>query len=231
MPQYLIYIIPVAIVLIVFIAGFAYSRRMVAKNQIPAAPTQDRPANSGIYEAHGASQQSDHVLGAVQSVIRGRGRFLPFGLMFIGVSGLGLWELHFTGILTEYTETPLTKLAATVILVGGIVWGLRMISYITYRVKLRRTGFEISSVFGTKAYEYKDADFYLGQTIEHKHNSEGYRPVVMKAGNYNYIWQCQIVFRDGRKPIILKSSRYAWLKTKIQSVIDGLYGCAGNATH
>lgn len=55
--------------------------------------------------------------------------------------------------------------------------------------------------------------------------------MVMKAGNYNYIWQCQIVFRNGRKPIILKSSRYAWLKTKIQSVIDGLYGCGGNTTY
>lgn len=164
MPQCLIYIIPVAIVLIVFIAGFAYSHRMVTKNQI-AAPTQDRPANSGIYEALGANQQSGHALGAVQSVIRGRGRFLPFGLMLIGVSVLGLWALHFTDILTEYTETPLTKLAATVILAGGIVWGLQMISYITYRVKLRLTGFEISSVFGTKAYEYKDTDFYLGQTI------------------------------------------------------------------
>lgn len=229
MPQYLIYIIPVAVILIIAIIGFAVSRRAMAKNQTPAA-AQKAPAHSGIYEAPGINQQSSHPLGAVQSVIRGRVRFLLFGFLLIGATGFGLWVLYFTDILIEYTETPLTKLAATVILAGGIVWGLWMISYITYRVKLRRTGFEISSVFGTKVYEYKGTDFYLGQTIEHKHNSEGYRPVFGRAGNYNYIWQCQIIFRDGRKPLVLKSSRYAGLKTKMQGVIDGLYESKDNET-
>jgi hypothetical protein len=33
-----------------------------------------------------------------------------------------------------------------------------------------------------------------------------------------------VTFRDGRRPILLKSSRYAWLKTKMQDAIDALYG-------
>ncbi len=239
MTQYLIYIIPVIVVLLVVIIGFAHARKVVAKykNQPsggaqgelqadelqPSKPQAGKPVNRGRYEAPGVSQLSNHPLGAVQSVIHGRIRFLAFGLMLIVVAALALWALWFTDIMTEYTETNLIKTAATVIFAGGIVWGLQLISFITYRIKLRRTGFEISSVFGTKAYEYKDAEFYLNHTIEHKNDSDGYRPVVMTAGNYNFVWQCQILFKDGRKPIILKSSRYAWLKVKMQKVLDALY--------
>ena len=237
MQQYLIYIIPVAIVLIIFIAGYTYSLQKAAKLAADhaadpnAEPQKDKPKNSGVYEKPGVNQQSDHPLGAVQSVIRGRIRFLLFGAVLIGVSIFGLYSLYaMPGKLPEYTSTPLIKLIATALMAGGIIWGLQLISYITYRVKLRRTGFEISSVFGTFSYEYKDVDFHLDWTIEHKYESEGYRPVFMKTGSFNFIWVCQITFRNDslmikkRNPIILKSSRYAWLKTKMRDAIDALYG-------
>ena len=225
MQKYLIYIIPAAIVLIVFIAGFAYSRKAAAK-YAPSANVSgrdDKPRHSGVYEAPGVNQQSGHPLGAVQSVIHGRIQFLLFGIMLICVALFGLWALYFTGKLDEFSKTPLHKLAFTVLMIGAVIWGLQLISYITYRVTLRRTGFEISSIFGTNAYAYNDVEFYLSHTIEHKHKSDGYRPVIMKTQTFNFIWECQVLFRDGRKPIILKSSRYAWLKNKMQRAIDTLY--------
>lgn len=221
MLQNLIYIIPVAVILIIFTVGFAISRKAVANGRLPVS--QQAPEHSGIYEAPGVNQNSSHPFGAVQSVIRGRVRYLFYGIMIISVMALGLWMLYFTDILTEYSETLLTKLIATVIMTGGILYGWRIISYITYRVNLRRTGFEVCSIHGKKAYEYKGADFYLEHTIEHKSQSVGYSPLFGKTGNYNFIWQCQITFRDGRKPVILKSSYYAGLKTKMQEAIDKLY--------
>ena len=143
--------------------------------------------------------------------------------MLIGVALFGLYAVYNSKFGADIMETfggrtTLNILIVTVLMAGGIVWGLRLISYITYRVKLRRTGFEISSVFGTKAHEYKDLDFYLNRTVEHKDKADGYRPVFMKAGTYQWIWECQVLFRDRRKPIILKSTRYAWLKDKIMDL-------------
>jgi hypothetical protein len=160
----------------------------------------------------------------MQSVIRGRIRFLWIGMILIGTALFGLYAVYIGGFAADVMDafggrTTINILIVTVLMAGAVLWGLRLISYITYRVKLRRTGFEISSIFGTKAYEYKDVDFYLDRTIEHKQQSEGYRPVFMTAGNFNFIWVCQVLFHDGRKPIILKSSRYAWLKNKMQDLI------------
>jgi len=228
MQQYLIYIIPAAIVLIVFVFGFANARKAMSKSAAAGGANSggqtDKPKHNGVYEASGVNQQSNHPLGAVQSVIRGRIRFLAFGFMLIGIALLGLYMLHMTNIMAEYSDNWATKLVMTILLAGGVAWGLQLISFITYRVRLRRTGFEISSIFGTKAYEYKDVDFHLDRTIEHKYESDGYRPVFMKAGSYNFIWVCQVLFRDGRKPIMLKSSRYAWLKNKMLGLINALYG-------
>jgi len=226
MQQYLIYLITAAIVLLIFVFGFAHSRRSRTKYAAVAeagAPT-DKPKHRGVYEAPGVNQQSNHPLGAVQNVIRGRIRFLAIGLLMIGVALLGLYMLYQTDIMAEYSDNQAAKLAMTVLLIGGVVWGLQLISYITYRVKLRRTGFEISSILGSRAYEYKDVDFYLQHVVERKDESEGYSPAFTETGPLHFIWVCQILFRDGRKPIILKSSRYAWLENKISSLTDALYG-------
>jgi hypothetical protein len=222
------YLIPAAIVLLVFIIGFANSRKAMSKYAVAASMNADsqtsKPKHSGVYEVSGVNQQSNHPLGAVQSVIRGRIRFLAFGVMLIGIALLGLYAIYYMpDRIQDFTGTDLNRLIATVIMAGGIVWGLQLISFITYRIKLRRTGFEISSIFGTKAYEYNDVDFYLDRTIEHKYESDGYRPVFMKTQTFNFIWVCQVLFRDGRKPIMLKSSRYAWLKNKMRGLLDALY--------
>ena len=232
MNKYIIYIIPIIVALIVFIFGFAKSRKAMSKystvsNMNANGQTTDKPKHRGIYEKPGVNQQSDHPMGAVQNVIRGRIRFAWFGLMLIGVALLGLYMIYIAGFGTDVMEnfggrTPLNILIVTVLMVGAIIWGLQLINFAAYRIKLRRTGFEMSSILGTKAIEYKDISFYPEETIEHKYQSDGYTPVFMKAGNYNFIWVCQVLFNDGRKPIILKSSRYTWLKQKMKALIDAL---------
>jgi hypothetical protein len=136
-------------------------------------------------------------------------------MIFIAGSGTDIME-------TFGGRTPFNTLIATVLMAGAIIWGLQLINFATYRIKLRRTGFEMSSILGTKAIEYKDVSFYLDRTVEHKQRSDGYRPIVMKAGNYNFIWVCQVLFNDGRKPIIIKSSRYTWLRQKMEALINAL---------
>ncbi|MGF6906140.1 hypothetical protein [Fusobacterium sp. PH5-44] len=177
-----------------------------------------------IYEKSGKNQESDHHLGAIQSVIRGRIRFIPIGLSFIAIALFGLYIFYFTDKKFFIDRTPINTVIITILFIGAILYGLQFVNYAFYRIKLRHTGFEISSMLGTKSYEYKDVDFYLNKTIEHKHNSDGYRPVFGKVGNFNYIWICQIIFKDTRKPIILKSSRYARLRDKISELIEALNG-------
>jgi hypothetical protein len=240
MQQYLIYfIIAAAAVIVVFIVSFAVARAKMAqyRNSDGAAnggadarqparkPSAPRTSSApGVYEAPGVNQASDHPLGAVQSVIRGRVRFVPFGLLVICVALFGLYELYIAGATLYFTHTALNMAAFTVISAAAVVWGFRLISYATYRVRLRRKGFEIASVFGVKAYEYKELQFHLDYTIEHKYAGEGYRPVVMKTKSFNMVWVCQVLFRDGRRPLVLKSSRYAWLKNKIRAVKTAVEG-------
>ena len=223
MQAYLGYL-SLAMAALIFFIGFGYSRRrMKAGEAMPgdgAKAPASRPGTPGIYEAPGVNQQSGHPLGAAQSVIYGRIRFAG-----IGVALFALYALHIKDFGVNLMDafggrTPLTVLALTVILIGAIVWGLRLMSYATYRVRLRRTGFELASIFGTEAYAYRDVDFYLSETMEHRYASEGYRPFLMKSQNHNGIWVCQVLFHDGRAPIMLKSSRYAWLKTKIMALME-----------
>ena len=231
MDQYLIYIIPVIVVAIVFVYGFSRSRKAMPKHMAAAGTSTDgqtdEPKHSGVYEKPGVNQQSDHPLGAVQSVIRGRIRFTLFGLGMIAVALFGLYMVYISGFGAEIMETfggrtPLNILIVTVLMLGAVIWGLQLLNFATYRIKLRRTGFEMSSMLGTKTYEYKDVSFYLDRTVEHKQEADGYRPIVLKADNYNFIWVCQVLFHDGRKPVIIKSSRYAWLRQKMTALIDAL---------
>ena len=223
MEQYLIYIILAVLVLAIAAIGFAYSRKAVSRyGANVAGEPRTAPDTPQIYEKQGVNQQSDLLLGAVQSLIRGRIRFIWFGLIVLGVALFGLYALHILGVSFDFERTPPKMTIATVILAGAAVYGLRLISSAFCRIKLWRTGFEICGMFGTKAYEYKDVDFYLSQTIESKYAADGYRPVIMKTETFNWIWVCQVLFYDGRKPLLLKSSRYAWLQPKMQAAIDGL---------
>jgi hypothetical protein len=236
--QYLTYIIPAAVVAIIFFYGFMRARAKMAQAHNPGAvspparrKTPPAPVGPRVYEALGVNQHSSHPLGAVQSVIRGQIRSAAFGLVLIGAALCGLYAVYRGNFGADIMEsfggrTPLNVLIVTALMAGAILWGLQLISYASYRIKLRRTGFEMSSIFGTKAYEYKEVDFHLAAAVEHKYDSEGYRPVIMKSQNYNWIWVCQVVFHDGRKPLIWKSSRYAWLKSKVRELSAALEGKA-----
>ncbi|MGI6153255.1 MAG: hypothetical protein ACOYJB_05380 [Christensenellaceae bacterium] len=229
-------IIPIVVVIIIAVAGAGYARKQAAKYQSASAMQNTQPLPNGnasdaapqkpraeqVYEKPGVDQQSNHPLGAVQSVIRGRIRFVFFGLLFIAIALLGFYALYGTDMDLFFERTNTNMLIGTVLFIGVIVWGIWLISYATYRVKLRRTGFEVSSMFGTKSYAYKDAEFHMDRTIEHKHRSHGYRPAAVYAGDYNYIWVCQILFKDNRKSVVLKSSRYAWLSDKISDLTNAL---------
>ena len=222
MQQYLIYLIPIVVVLVIFALGFAKAKSAAAQWEEPKLTPP--PKHSGVYEAPGVNQASDHPLGGVQSIIRGRIRFLFIGVALIAVALVGLYSLYFTEKMPEYSSKPVTKLVMTVCLLGGVVWGLQLFNFVTYRIKLRRTGFEISNFLKSEAYEYKDVNFHLDWIVEHKHESDGYRPLFMKTRSHNFLWVCQVLFNDGRKPIILKSNRYAWLKNKMRKLMEALYG-------
>ena len=221
MQQYLIYLVPIVVVLLIFTLGFAKAKGAAPRWEEPKV---EPPKHCGVYEAPGVSQASDHPLGAVQSVIRGRIRFLFIGMVLIAVALFGLYSLHFTDRMPEYSSKPMTKLVMTACLLGGVAWGLQLFNFVTYRIKLRRTGFEISNFLKSETYEYKDVNFHLDWIVEHKHMSDGYSPMFMKTRSHNFLWVCQVLFLDGRKPIILKSSRYAWLKSKMRKLMEALYG-------
>lgn len=212
------------------IISFFYSRKkMSAYKDMPPPELENAVINKtynkkNIFILPGKEHKhSNHPLGAVQTVIRGRIRFIAFGLLFIVISIFALYTLHFTQNALYFERNFFNNLIGTVLFAGGILWGLELIYFSTCSIKLRQTGFEMSSILGSKCYEYNDVDFYLQRTIEHKYQSNGYRPLFFKTANHNFIWECQIIFCDGRKPLIIKSSRYAWLKTKMQKLIDALY--------
>jgi len=231
----LIYIVPVVVIAIIIVIVMLNARRTMAKYQQNA--TADAAADTGdtlqasektpvqrrnIYEVMGVKQDDDHPLGAVQSVIRGRIRFIPTGLLFIAIGLLAIYILHFTTVDFYLERTPLNLLIATVLFIGAIVWGLQLMCISTKRIKLRRTGLEVTSIFGKKSFPYEDVDFYLTRTLEHRSDSNGYRPAFGRVGNYNYIWQCQLIILSTHKVIMFKSSTYAQLKGKLQSVMDAV---------
>ena len=222
MEQYL-YFFSVIIALAIFLAGYTYAKRMSASYN-GQAEENIRLKHSEIFLLPGKKAlPSGHPLGGVQSTIRGRKRFVIFGTIMIAIGFFALHQLYLTDIALYFERTPLNNLIGTVLFIGAILWGLNLFYYTTRKVILREKGFEMSSILSTKAYEYKDADFYLYETIEHKHQSDGYHPLFKKAGNYNFIWVCQIIFNDGRNPIIIKSSHYSWLHSKITPLISCLY--------
>ncbi|MDR0576002.1 MAG: hypothetical protein LBI87_00300 [Candidatus Accumulibacter sp.] len=228
MQQYLIYIIPAAIVLAIFLAGLAYSRKAARYKTGASDPTEALPAKQGqgverAYEKAGVTQIPDHPLGVVQDVIRGRIRFALFGLVLLGVALLGLYAIWVarTG-LGGLTTTATYRLIATIMLAGAAVYAMRLVSFATCRVKLRRLGFEVCSVFGTTAYAYKGAEFRLFNKWESRFEGNGYRPALKKTPSYNRVWVWQVVFKDEGQLLELKSSRYAWLYDKARGLMDAL---------
>jgi len=220
----LISIIPIAFIFIIFVIGFVVARKKVLKynaaagqtGKISATPAVEIPERKDrIYEKSGVNQVSDHPLGAVQSVIRGRMRFIPFGIMLIAGAFFSLHMLYFTDMEFLVTREPLHMLVATVLMAGAVGWGLQLFYFATCKIKLRRLGFEMCSILGSKGYEYNNADFHLFESIEHKNQSNGYRPMLMKTQTFNWIWICQIFIKSEHKLIELRSSRYAWLHPKI----------------
>lgn len=222
--DFLLYLIPVAVVLLVFSFGFVYSRKMSKRisNITVETVKEKRQYTDRIYEKAGIKKASEHPLGEVQTVIRGRIRFVFFAIILFSVAVLGLYILHFTEREFYVSRTGLNMLITTVLLFGSIAWAFQLFSFTLRKIKLRRRGFELCDIWGSKMYEYKDVEFYLSETIEHKHESDGYRPLIKTAGNYNYIWVCQVLFKDGHTPLLLKSSHYSWFHSKMQALLDGL---------
>lgn len=227
----IIYILPVVLVIIIFAAGFAAARKKAAAGNAaartdvaPAAPAAGETRHKErIYEAAGKNQSSDHPLGAVQSVIRGRVRFIPIGLALIGAALMGAYFIFIAKLdVFEAGDAWYIPLAEAALLLAAVGWGLRLFYYATCKIKLRRSGFEMCSILGTKGYEYKDAEFHLFESIEHKNQGDGYRPMIKQAGNYNWVWICQISIKSENRLIEIKSSRYAWLHSKITELTQGL---------
>ena len=220
----------IALLFVINIAVFVYSKLKMSKiKDIQSNETvlqENKPVRqkNDIFILPGKEgKKSDHLLGVVQTTIRGRIRFAFFGIMMISIACFALYMLYFTDHKMYFERNGLNNIIGTILFSGSILWGLQLIYFSTCRIKLRQKGLEMTSILGSKAYEYKDVDFYLHQTLEHKYDSNGYRSWFFKAGNYNFIWECQIIFKDNRKPINIKSSRYSWLGTKMKKLIDTLY--------
>lgn len=228
----LIYVIPIAVILIIFIIGFAAARKKAAQYGEAYAAQPEKAAQitaeaathgDRIYEKPGVNQASSHPLGAVQSVIRGRIRFIPFGIMLIGIALMGGYFIFIAKLdLFEAGDAWYIQLVEAALLLGAIVWGLQLFYFATCSIKLRRCGFEICSILGTKGYEYKDAEFRLFESVEHKNKGDGYRPMVMKTQNFNWLWVCQIYIKSQHKLIEVKSSRYARLWQKMTNLTQSL---------
>ena len=224
--EHYFFIFAIIVISVIFIAGYSYAKKTAANYQQADEGKNVRMKKSFTFLPPGKKSIPDnHPLGAVQSTIRGRKRFVIFGAIMIAIGIFALHQLYLTDRALYFERTPLNNIIGTVLFLGAVLWGLNFFYYTTRKVVLREKGFEMSSIFGAKAYEYKDADFYLYETIEHKHQSDGYRPFLFfnRAGNYNFIWVCQIVFSDSKKPIIIKSSHYSWLHAKITPLINCLY--------
>ncbi|QQO09130.1 hypothetical protein [Breznakiella homolactica] len=237
--QYRILLIAAAVVSAVGAAAYIYTRRKLAIYKTGLAGTgpgiplsdpggndslaSDRRSGRRVFRHPGKNSGSDdHPLGAVQTVIPGRIRFAGSGILLIAAGIFALYIFHFTDRDFYLERTGINLLIGTVLFLGAAAWGFQLIYFATCRIRLRETGFELCSVLGTSPYEYRDADFSLSRTVEHKHNSDGYRPVFARAGNFNYIWQCRVTFSDGRPPLLLRSSRYAWLKPRIDILLENL---------
>lgn len=72
----LFYLIPIIIVGVIFLFGFANAQKIDIKPQPIAEFEKRNLLRKDIYELPGVKQQSTHPLGEVQSVIRGRIRFV-----------------------------------------------------------------------------------------------------------------------------------------------------------
>ena len=221
--EYLLYIIPIVVVALIAVFGFMGAKSAAAKYQQAGETEEKKPTRGNIYESSAPQEQDGHAMGPVRSVIRGRIRYVMTGLLFVAI-GLGaLYVLFFMPDLNlGFERKPLYIAIAAVLFVGAIVWGLQLMNIATYRVKLRRTGFEIGSILGKKGYSYEDVDFYLTKTIERSSDVDGYKPAFGRMGGYVTLWVCQILFRNGKKPIVLKSSRYAQLHSKITPLLQAL---------
>ena len=228
----IIYIVPVVLVLIIAGIGFIAARKNMPKvladmesaKEIKKQYEEEHAGQYQIYELPGnKGQAGEHYLGAVQRVIRGRIRFVLFGLMLIGVALGGVYLIYIAKVdVFEAGDAWYIQLVEAILLLGGIAWGINLIYFSTCKIKLRRKGLEMCSILGTKSYEYKDISFRLFQTIEDKRNSDGYRPMVMKTPTFNWIWVCQIFINNENKMIEVKSSRYARLHSKITDLTQSL---------
>ncbi|MDR1070648.1 MAG: hypothetical protein LBL37_07710 [Gracilibacteraceae bacterium] len=205
------------------------------------------PSHSGVYEAPGVNQQSGHPLGAVQSVIGGRLGYAVLGLVVAGFALYILYSIYvsykgvdvadpFGGRVPQADvmdsfggRTPQAVLGFTVFLACAVVYGLWLISVATCRIKLRRTGFEISSIFGKKTFNYRDVDIHMRSRVMRKHDRGDDLPVLeMKKKSQDthwVLWECRVLFTD-RKPLVLKSTRYPGLSGMLALII-ALYGEKG----
>jgi len=225
-----IYIIPVAVILIIFVISFASARKKAAQynanveNESHKTPNvEEKVHKDRIYEVKGINQISDHPLGAVQSTIRGRIRFVLFGLILIGVALMGMYLIFVAKLdVFEAGNAWYIRLVEAVLLLGAVGWGLQLFYFATCKIKLRRLGFEMCSILGSKAYEYTDAQFNMFESIEHRTEGNGYRSMVKKTQNFNWIWVCQIIVKSQHKLIEVKSSRYAWLHHKMFDLMQAL---------
>jgi hypothetical protein len=168
------------------------------------------------YNLFDASGSETHPLGDIQDIIHSKKASILTALGFlisvaVIVKEKALDKVGFQKLIADSEVVLVLSFG----LVGVMVFVIGLFSYAVRKVVLRRKGFELFILFFKKSYEYKDLDFYLVETETHK--QEGTK-VRSKPAHL-----CHIMFKDGRKPIVLTSAVYANLQEKIQKLIDAIY--------
>jgi hypothetical protein len=129
--------------------------------------------------------------------------------------------LNFTDLEFYFERTTVNTVVGTALLLGADAYGLWLIGCSALRIKLRRTGFEVCGLLSKQAHEYKDAKFILRETMESSLGAGVFR-AASRRGGYVLVWVCHVVIEGRLKPLIWKSSHYAQLRGKIESLTASL---------
>jgi hypothetical protein len=85
----------------------------------------------------------------------------------------------------------------------------------------RHEGFEFKRFFYSRQYRYIDVTLDLRKSVENVKNVDGYRS-FFAFGSFQTVWTLSAFFRDKRRTLVFKSTRYAKLRRKAEIVIANL---------
>ncbi|MDR3210045.1 MAG: hypothetical protein LBT36_05435 [Oscillospiraceae bacterium] len=174
------------------------------------------PGQHYVFEIPGDEHFTDsHRFGAVQTLIHGKLRMLLYGAVLFALAVMELQLIFFTGYELQFDRSIFNVALATLIMLGALALGVWMITMAFRTIKLRKTGFEIRTIFSKKEYPYSEVkEFSLLRGLQSM--ASGDRPFFHLAG-IRAVWVCRVFFQPDSEyqTIIISSSQYAAVLFKI----------------